>query len=82
MHLDINFIKFYYKICGQNKKNCSIVTKCKYEFKNALNPCKITKRREEKRRELFCAIIPFEMFLYTYASYVCLREYKKGYYYG
>ena len=32
-------------------KNYSIVTKCKYEFKIASNPCKITKRREEKRRE-------------------------------
>ena len=35
-------------------KNHTFVTKCKYEFKNASNPCIIT-----KRRELFCAIIPF-----------------------
>ena len=41
-----NFIKFYYENCDKNK-NYSIVTKCKYEFKNASNPCIITKRREE-----------------------------------
>ena len=45
-----NFIEFYYENCDKNK-NYSIVTKCKYEFKNASNPCIITKRREEKRRE-------------------------------
>ena len=44
-------------------KNHTIVTKCKYEFKIPSNPCIITKRREEKRRELFCAIIPLFMFL-------------------
>ena len=32
-------------------KIAAVVTKCKYEFKNASNPVIMPQRREEKRRE-------------------------------
>ena len=62
----------------------SIVTKCKYEFKNASNPCIITQRREEKRREEKISVQLFRKnSVYIYKQCVLIEKYKtKGFYHG